>query len=1043
VAIKCPKCHHQNPDDTIYCGKCTTPLKPSEEISSIPTETLETPAEELTTGSTFADRYQIIEELGKGGMGRVYRVLDKELKEEGALKLIKPEIAKNKRTIERFKNELKIARKISHRNVGRMYELMEEGGMHFITMEYVPGQDLRGLIRQTGQLTTGKAISIGKEICEGLGEAHRQGVVHRDLKPSNIIIDKDGNSRILDFGIARSVEGKGITAAGAMIGTPEYMSPEQVEGKETDQRSDIYSLGIILYEMVTGRVPFEGDTPFTVGVKHKSETPQAPNELNSQISGDLSTAILKCLEKDKENRYQSAGEVRSELSRIEKGIPTSEREIPKRKPITSREITVTFGLKKLFIPALVVVSLVIIGVIIWQILPQKKSAPQLSGKPSLAVMYFENRSGIQDLDKILVDMLTTNLSRYEGIEVVSSQRLFDILNQMGKQDIETIDKKIATEVAARAGVRAMLLGSIMKIGEKVIISSHLTDVQSGTIIDSTQAEGSKIDDDIFGMVDKLTAKVGLKLGVAPEGKAQELKITDVTTSSLEAYQYYQKGLEHFWRWKFQSAEENFQKAVDIDSTFATAYLWLTWAQTMMGMHLFNPFIDPSPFRKTLALAKKHSQKATERERLLIDMVVAFFNFDFESAITFCKRLVERYPKEKLGYYYLSNLYWFELDFEKAGDAIEKALELDPTDANSYNNLAYLNAILKDRSGAISAVKKYIAVHPDVSNTYHSAWETHAMLGMFDEAQSFLEEGLERIPEWHTAHFWLGITHLLKQDAEKAREEFRIWSDHYPKSIAGFAKYMGCSYLLEGKYVMAVSEFHRAIELAQRENNKKSEMRAHINLGRTLVIQRKYDEAIDEYKEAEKLSRKLYKQDFNPYSIFANYLAGIALVLKGDYEAAQDRADAIKSMIQKGNYNPLHLNFYHLLLGELYTAQKNTKAALGEINMLSGWEKSASPRYKKLVAVINEMQGDFEKAVEVYRDSFKNWLLFNPSMRSIDLIDFFEECSKVDYNIAKIYEKMGETPKAIESYERFLELWKDADPGLPEVEDAKNRLAGLK
>lgn len=641
-------------------------------------------------------------------------------------------------------------------------------------------------------------------------------------------------------------------------------------------------------------------------------------------------------------------------------------------------------------------------------------------------------------------MLTTNLSRYEGIEVVSSQRLFDILNQMGKQDIETIDKKIATEVAARAGVRAMLLGSIMKIGNKVIINSHLTDVHSGAIIDSAQAECSKIDDDIFSMVDKLTAKIGLKLGAAPEGKAQELKITDVTTSSLEAYQYYQKGLEHFWRWKFQNAEENFQKAVDIDSTFAMAYLWLVWAQARMGMYLYNPFIDATPFKKTLALAKKYSQKATERERLLIDMGIASFNFDFECAKTYCKRFVERYPKEKLGYYYLGIWYWLELDFEKAKEAYEKTLELDPTDANSYNQLAYTNALLKDRSGAASAVKKYIAVHPDVSNAYHSAWETHMMLGLFDEAQSFLEEGLKRIPEWHYIHFWFGITSLMKQDADKAREKFRIWSDYFPKQIASSALFIGCSYLLKGKYTKAVSEFRRAVELAQRENDKNNEMLAHINLGKILVVQRKYDEAIDEYKEAEKLSKKLYKVNFNPYSIFTNYLTGTALVYKGDYKAAQDRAEAIKSIIQKGNYNPLHLDFYHLLLGELSTAaQKNPKAAQGEINKLFGWVKAASPRYKKLVAVINEMQGDFEKAVEQYRNSFENWLLVNPPMRWIDLLDFFEECSKVDYNIAKIYEQMGKVTKTIEHYEKFLDLWKNADSDLPEVEDAKERLAELK
>jgi len=225
------------------------------------TETLETPKEELTTGSTFAERYQIIEELGKGGMGKVYKVLDKEVNAKIALKLIRPEIAADKKTIERFRNELKIARDISHKNICRMYDLNKEEGSYYITMEYVEGQDLKSLIRQTGQLAIPTTISIAKQVCEGLSEAHKLGTVHRDLKPSNIMINKKGNARIMDFGIARSITGKGITGAGVMVGTPEYMSPEQAEVKEVDQRSDIYSLGVILYEMVTGRVPFEGETP--------------------------------------------------------------------------------------------------------------------------------------------------------------------------------------------------------------------------------------------------------------------------------------------------------------------------------------------------------------------------------------------------------------------------------------------------------------------------------------------------------------------------------------------------------------------------------------------------------------------------------------------------------------------------------------------------------------------------------------------------------------------------------------------------------------
>ncbi len=388
---KCPKCNTDNPDTKQFCGDCGTQLPSIKDIEV--TETLETPKEELTTGSTFAGRYQIIEELGKGGMGRVYKVLDKEVNAKVALKLIKPEIASDKKTIERFRNELKVARDIAHKNVCRMYHLGKEEGAYYITMEYVSGEDLKSFIRRSGLISVGKAISIANQVCEGLLEAHRLGVVHRDLKPQNIMIDKEGNARIMDFGIARSLRAKGITGSGVMIGTPEYMSPEQVDGKEADQRADIYSLGVILYEMVTGRVPFEGDTPFSIGVKQKSEIPRAPKEINEQIPEDLDRVILKCMEKDKEKRYQSVGELHSELMNLEKGIPTTERIVPERKPLTSREITLQFSLKKSLIPALIVGALVIAVVImIWRPWSQKASVIVPKIENSIAVISFENHT---------------------------------------------------------------------------------------------------------------------------------------------------------------------------------------------------------------------------------------------------------------------------------------------------------------------------------------------------------------------------------------------------------------------------------------------------------------------------------------------------------------------------------------------------------------------------------------------------------------------------------------------------------------------------
>jgi tRNA A-37 threonylcarbamoyl transferase component Bud32 len=359
--VKCPRCQNENPEGTRFCGRCGRELPGSGETVASGTLTFETPSKGLERGTTFARRFEIIEEIGKGGMGTVYKAYDSKIREVVALKLLKPEIASDLEVIERFRNEIKLARQVSHRHVCRMYDLGEEWLSIYISMEYVAGEDLKSFIRRSGHLNEPKAVDLARQILEGLVEAHRLGVVHRDLKPQNIMIDKEGNAKIMDFGIARSLHTRGVTGTGVIIGTPEYMAPEQAEGRDVDHRADIYALGAILFEMVTGRVPFEGATPLSVVLKHRSEPPADPQTINAQISAGLSRVILKCLEKTKERRYQTAAEVLEDLSAVEKGLPVTRQVTAKTKPLTTREITVKFSLRKVLVPALAVGAVIVLG----------------------------------------------------------------------------------------------------------------------------------------------------------------------------------------------------------------------------------------------------------------------------------------------------------------------------------------------------------------------------------------------------------------------------------------------------------------------------------------------------------------------------------------------------------------------------------------------------------------------------------------------------------------------------------------------------------
>jgi len=728
----------------------------------VPTETLEAPKEELTTGSTFAGRYQIIEELGRGGMGKVYKALDKEIDGKVALKLIKPEIAADKKTIDRFRNELKTARDIAHKNVCRMYHLAKHEGTQYIVMEYVSGEDLKSFIRRARQLTAGTAISIAKQVCEGLAEAHKLGTVHRDLKPQNIMIDKDGNARIMDFGIARSLKEKGITGAGVMIGTPEYMSPEQVEAKEVDKRSDIYSLGVILYEMVTGRVPFEAETPFAVGMKHKSELPKDPLELNSQIPADLSKVILRCLEKDKEKRYQSADELHSELSNIEKDMPTTEKIVPERRPSTSKEITVTFGLKKLFVPALIVIAITAIAVIIWQVFLKKEPISLPPEKPSIAVLPFDDLSPQKDQEYLcdgFAESLINALTKVKGLRVPARTSSFSFKGK--ERDVYEIGKKL--------NVKTILEGSVQKAENKIRITAQLINVTDESLLWSDQYNREL--EDVFAIQDEITLKIVDMLKVNLLGGERE-KLVKRHTENLEAYNMYLKG-RHFWNKRtsegLTKALDHFEMALEIDQNYALAYTGVADCHNVLPWYGgFSPK-EEFPKARTAALNALRIDNLLAEAHTSLAAIKHWYDWDWPDAEREYKQAIELNPGYATAHQWYGSFLGDTGRYDEAVAELKRAVELDPLSLIINTNLADYLYVARRYDDAIEQYKKTLDIYPEFETALIWLGRVYLKKGMLEEAVEIFKK--TEYPLLTSAYTALG----KRDEALKVLEKWKVRS----------------------------------------------------------------------------------------------------------------------------------------------------------------------------------------------------------------------------------------------------------------------------
>jgi len=1032
--MKCPKCRSENPADSSFCSKCGSPLLAPQQILDSHTKTLEMPSGELARGSTFASRFEVVEKLGKGGMGQVYRVFDRKTDEEVALKLLNPEVSSDKKTIERFRNELKLARKISHKNICRMYDLNEEQGTQYITMEYVPGEDLKNTILRVGHLSVGKAVSVAKQACEGLMEAHRLGVVHRDLKPQNIMIDKEGNVRIMDFGIARSLIKKGITGTGLIIGTPEYMSPEQAEMKEVDQRSDIYSLGVILYEMVTGRVPFEGETPLSVAMKHKSEEPPDPREVNAQVPEGLSRVILKCMEKKRENRHQNAEALLSELSRVEKGLPTTERMAAKRKPVTHKEITVKFTLKKVFIPALAIVTVIILAVVLWRFLPRKRMVPFPQDKPSLAVMYFENNTGDERFDhwrKSLSDLLIADLSQSKYLRVLSGEMLYTILEESDLLEARSYSSKALQEISSRGGVRYILVGKLAMAGDSLRINALLQDASTGELIGSERVEGIG-EESMFSMVDELTRKIkeSFKLTAAEIAGDIDREVEKITTTSTEAYKYYREGMEYFTKGDYLKCIPFMETAVAIDPEFAMAFRSMAAAYANIGYR--------TEALKRFQKAFELSDQVSERERYYIH-----------------------------GVFYSQS----EATYAKAIEAYDTLLQLYPGDSIGNNNLGALYMFLEEWDKAISFFETNIQNRDESVYSYENVARGYAAKGMYDKSREFLELYLKDISDSPLLRFLLANNYLSQGRYDLAQVEAGKVSglepNHYRNSLLN-----GDIFYSREDLVKAENEYQRLLETEEPKAHEEGIKR----LSALYLLQGMYGKSKEQAQLGVELGELLGETDWSSW--FHLCLAYLQLK-SGDLEKGLAECLRAWNLASEAGLLPRQREALYLK-GRVQlemNALDKAEITARELKQLidSGIHRKSERLYLSLRGLIELKRGNFRKAVEYFQETLRllpaqSELEFGQALFLEPLaLAYFEagdwEKAQKEYEriialttgrflygdiyarsfylLARIYEQQNMRKQASEHYEKFLSLWKEADPGIIEVSEAKKRLSALK
>jgi Flp pilus assembly protein TadD len=699
-----------------------------------PTKTLRTETSEARTGQTISGKFRILKEIGRGGMGVVYEAEDLSLKRTVALKFLPADLTRDPEARDRFVQEAQAASGLDHPNICTVHEIGEtEAGDMYIAMARYKGKSLKDAVEE-GSLSASDVIAVAAQIAEGLASAHEQGIVHRDIKPSNVFLTSDATVKILDFGLAKLAGQMKWTRPGMTLGTVDYMSPEQVRGEEVDGRTDIWSLGVLLYEMVTGGLPFRGETDRAVFHAILTEPPRAAGELRTGFPAGIEGIIRKALAKDPAKRFGSAREMVAALRDLERSV-TGVRP-------TARRLSFGRGRRKtMVVSAASLLSLAAVGIAVWLL---TRPGLAFESRDKLMVADVDNQTGDKVFDLALRTAIEADLQQSPYAAIFDRPQIAETLRLMRQDPGAKVDEATGCEICRFAGVRAFVLPRIISAGEAYELEAILIDPVKPRHVDRIRVTARGREDVLLHAIDKLAGEVRSRLGESLSSiQKANRTIARVTTSSWDALNYFSQGQSKWQQSKFKDAAALLELALEKDPKFVDA-------RSSLGL-LYFQFLDQPDKGKAMlrqALDDAENQKLAERDILKLRAAnKQFVDGDLAGALEQYRLLRELFP-DFMPPWNNSGMILRTLGrYAEAAAMFEKAAELAPRNSIPLTNLWFTDLdYLKDAAAAEKAGRRLVTLSPELANSRHLLGYSLAAQGRFDEAEKELRKTLELEPD---------------------------------------------------------------------------------------------------------------------------------------------------------------------------------------------------------------------------------------------------------------------------------------------------------